>query len=181
MKTINCLFILSIILSSCSNNGNNGNGNSSAAYNEKRMQEFYDQVMNAHNVAMADSFCTSDFVDHQAMENTPAGIEGVKKTFTEYFAAYPDLHVKTNFIKSFGDTIVAHITMSGTSKGPFMGMPATGKQFSVDGVDIIKIKDGKATEHWGYEEDMKMMNQLGLGGGGAPSAGQTASADSTKK
>jgi len=33
---------------------------------------------------------------------------------------------------------------------------------NISGVDIIKFKDGKAIEHWGYNEEMKMMEQMGM-------------------
>ena len=60
-----------------------------------------------------------------------------------------------------GDKVVSYITMSGTQKGPFMDMPASGKKFSVKGIDIVRFKDGKAVEHWGVTDSMAMMQQLG--------------------
>ncbi len=63
---------------------------------------------------------------------------------------------------SHGDTVIAHVTMTGTNSGPMMGMPATNKSYKIDGVDIIVMKDGKAADRWGYFEDMKMMQQLGM-------------------
>jgi predicted ester cyclase len=44
-------------------------------------------------------------------------------------------------------------------------MPATNKSFRINGIDIIVVKDGKATERWGIFDDMSLMGQLG---GGAP-------------
>jgi predicted ester cyclase len=61
-----------------------------------------------------------------------------------------------------GDKVMAHVTMTGTNSGPMMGMPATNKQVSVDGIDLIMIKDGKATERWGYFDTMKFMAQMGM-------------------
>jgi predicted ester cyclase len=72
------------------------------------------------------------------------------------------LHVTINFIVVRGDTVIAQTTTTGTNSGPNMGMPATNKKINMDGVDIVIIKDGKATEHWGFFEEMKMMTQLGL-------------------
>ena len=43
-----------------------------------------------------------------------------------------------------------------------MGMPATNKKIDVEGVDIIRFKNGKAVEHWGVYDNMKMMQQLGM-------------------
>ena len=159
-------------MTACSNSGTGGNNMSSEK--EARLREFYDQVMNAHNPAMIDSFCTAEFVDHQADPHYPAGIAGLKAAFNDFFAAFPDVHVTTNSIKAWGDTVMSHITMTGTNSGSWMGMPPTGKQFNIEGMDLIILKDRKASERWGYSEEMKMMTQLGMMGGAPP-------ADSSKR
>jgi hypothetical protein len=58
--------------------------------------------------------------------------------------------------------VVTHYTMTGTNTGSIMGMPATGKKFNIHGVDIVRFVNGKCVEHWGYDEEMKMMQQLGM-------------------
>ena len=32
-------------------------------------------------------------------------------------------------------------------------------------VDVLRFENGKVVEHWGYMEEMKMMEQLGMMGG----------------
>ena len=51
--------------------------------------------------------------------------------------------------------------MTGTHKEAFMGIPATGRQISVPGIDIMRVKDGKYTDHWGVADSAAMMGQLG--------------------
>jgi len=157
------ILLLVATMASCSNN-NEMKSSSGNAANEQRMMEFYDQVMNAHNPDLIDSFITPDFVEHQPFQGYPPTMEGLKAGMKDWMAAYPDLNFKVHTIKSWGDTVMAHVTMSGTSSAPFMGMPATNKSFNVDGVDIVVLKDGKAREHGGYMEEMKMMHQLGMMG-----------------
>jgi predicted ester cyclase len=53
-------------------------------------------------------------------------------------------------------------TITGTHKGEFMGMPPTNKSFEITAFDRVKFKDDKAIEHWGAEDDLGMMTQLGL-------------------
>jgi predicted ester cyclase len=49
---------------------------------------------------------------------------------------------------------------SGTHRGVFMGIPPTGKQVTVPGIHIWRIKDGKIVEHWGESDWLGMMQQL---------------------
>jgi hypothetical protein len=44
-----------------------------------------------------------------------------------------------------------------------MGMPASKKRFKITGVDIVRVKDGKAVERWGNFDMASMMQQIGMG------------------
>jgi predicted ester cyclase len=43
-----------------------------------------------------------------------------------------------------------------------MGIPATGKKISFTETHIVRIANGKAVEHWGNQDDMGTMQQLGV-------------------
>lgn len=61
-----------------------------------------------------------------------------------------------------GDKVTARVTATGTYRGEFMGMPASGRSIDVQLIDIIRFgDDGLAREHWGIFDQMKTMQQLG--------------------
>jgi steroid delta-isomerase-like uncharacterized protein len=162
MKKILLLFSLAAFIFSCNNSANNTMPDNSAA-NKAKTQQFYDAVINGHNTAMIDSFCVADFVDHNPDPgHSGKGVADLKAGFTDMLAAFPDIKVNTNFMVAKGDTVIAYVTMTGTNSGPMGTMPATNKPFSINGIDIIIIKDGKATERWGVFDTMGMMSQLGM-------------------
>jgi predicted ester cyclase len=168
--------IISFFLSACNNTQNNHDtAKKNAAINNQKMRDFYDKVMNAHNPLMIDSFISPGYIEHQTDAMYPNTVEGLKARFKDLFTAYPDFHVNVNFVFSHADTVVAETTISGTNSGPMMGMPPTNKQLHIDDIDVVRIVDGKAVEHWGFAEEMKMMQQLGL----MPAQG--AMADTSKK
>jgi steroid delta-isomerase-like uncharacterized protein len=161
MKKIICLLFIAAIIYSCNTASTNTAMNTDA--NKARVQNFYDQVFNEHNMNLIDSFCGADFVDHNPDPGRSGkGIDDLKASFKDFFAAYPDIHVKTNFMIAEGDTVMAHVTVTGTNSGAQGNMPATNKQVNIDGIDILVIKDGKAAERWGIFETQKMMEQLGM-------------------
>ena len=164
MKKLLFVFLpmLAVIIYSCNSSTSSSMSDQSAA-NKAKTQQFYDQVINAHNTAMIDSFCTADFVDHNPDQgHSGKGIEDLKSQFTQMFAAFPDAKVNADFLVAKGDTVVSYLTMTGTNTGPMGNMPATNKPFKITGIDIIVIKDGKATERWGEFDTMSMMSQLGM-------------------
>ena len=60
------------------------------------------------------------------------------------------------------------MTMTGTHEGEFMGIAATGRRMEVPGMDLVRIRDGKAVEHWGVTDNLAMMQQLGAMADEAP-------------
>jgi len=125
------------------------------------MKKFYKEVVNMGKVDMMDQLCATNFIEHEVTPGFEPNLEGVKKMFKAYLAAFPDLKFEVNMMLAKGDKVVSYITMSGTQKGPFMDMPASGKKFNTKAIDIIRFKDGKAVEHWGVTDSMAMMQQLG--------------------
>jgi steroid delta-isomerase-like uncharacterized protein len=119
--------------------------------------------ISAHDV---DGFCelrADDFVEHETAAGLSPTKDGVRQFFTMYMAAFPDLRFQAEDVLPSGDKVVARFTASGTNDGDFMGMPATGKSVSVEGIDIIRFgDDGLAHEHWGVFDALAMMQQLGL-------------------
>jgi len=43
-----------------------------------------------------------------------------------------------------------------------MGIPATGKRVEFTGIHIARIADGKIVEHWGEEDGVSLLTQLGI-------------------
>jgi len=52
--------------------------------------------------------------------------------------------------------------MTGTHTGNFWGIPPTGKRVKLTAIYIVRIADGKSVEHWGEEDGMQVLKQLGF-------------------
>ena len=121
-----------------------------------------DMIMSGKMDGM-NKYIADNYNEHQMMPGQKPGLAGLKEMMSMMKTAYPDMKWTVNDIIADSNTIWAHFTMTGTNSGPMMGMPATNKKINVQGVDIIRLgADGKATDHWGYMEEQKMMMQLGM-------------------
>jgi len=104
-----------------------------------------------------------DFVEHEALPGLAPSKDGVVTFFKMYVAAFPDLRMVPDDVLASGDKVVARVRASGTHKGAFMGIPATGKRFETHVIDIIRFgNDGRAHEHWGVFDQLTMLQQLGV-------------------
>ena len=61
-----------------------------------------------------------------------------------------------------GDKVVVRWTNHGTHVGDFMGIPPTGRSFSIAGIDIHRLNDGTMAEHWHVVDLFSQMQQLGM-------------------
>ena len=130
--------------------------------NKALLKKFYADVFEKGNPDAAVNYIAKDAVDHQGMPGQKAGLEGIIEFFKLMHAAYPELKVTVDDMIAEGDKVVATMTMKGVNKGPFMGTPASNKEITMKFIDIVKFKDGKMTEHWGYGNDMEVMAQMGM-------------------
>ena len=140
------------------------NGSAEEQRNEQRTREFLDELFNKGNFAAIEEYLTPDFNDHTLSPGQEPGLEGFRNWVMDYRAAFPDLKVTVERLISRDDFVVIHLRQQGTNSGPWksMGMPATGRTIDFRGLDLVRIKDGRATEHWGYIDEMTMMQQLGM-------------------
>ena len=126
------------------------------------MRRAYD-LLNAGDVDGFGDLLADDFVEHEELPGLAPTKEGIKDFFKMYLAAFPDLRMDAEDVLASGDKVVARLRATGTHEGEFLGIPATGKSFDVQLVDIIRFgDDGLAHEHWGVFDTMAMMQQLGV-------------------
>jgi predicted ester cyclase len=76
--------------------------------------------------------------------------------------AVPDLQCTIEDLLVVGDKVTAHLTFTGTHKGEFMGSKPTGKPVKFIATDILHMKDGKIVEDWHLEDNLTLMQQLGV-------------------
>ncbi len=121
-----------------------------------------DEVFNRGNLDVADEVTAPDIIDHSGMPGRPPGPEGVKWAAQMFRAAFPDLQVTVEDQVAEGDLLVNRFTVRGTHQGEFAGVPATGKTATVSGIDCLRIRDGKAAEHWMQMDMVGLLQQLGV-------------------
>jgi steroid delta-isomerase-like uncharacterized protein len=136
-----------------------------AAQLQQNLDSFYrflDETVTRKNLAAIDELTTPDFVEHQVPPEFPPNQEGTKQFFGMFLGAFPDVSYEIEDVIVQGDRLAARILWRGTQTGEFMGSPPSGKVFTVQGIDWLRMEDGKFAEHWGLNDDLGMLQQLGL-------------------
>ncbi|MFE5086438.1 ester cyclase [Streptomyces mirabilis] len=76
-------------------------------------------------------------------------------------AAFPDFHAEIHWQAADGDLVTTFKTYYGTHAGEFFGIAPTGRSIHFETVDVMRVVDGKVTEHWGVANLFSLMEQLG--------------------
>ncbi|MGH2523087.1 MAG: ester cyclase [Anaerolineales bacterium] len=135
--------------------------------NKALVRRFFEEVFNKGNLAVLDELLPDDYIQHSVF-GIPSGREAVKQLFAAMGAAFPDAQYTIEDMVAEGDKVVVRGVVLGTHKGAFQGIPATGKQITMSGIDIFRIVDDKLVEHWDAVDQLGMLQQLGV----VPAPGQ---------
>ncbi len=107
-------------------------------------------------------FLSPEYVGHAPWEANPLNRDDIEKLLKQVNTGFPDLHNTIEDMVAEGDKVVTRYTMHGTHKGNFMGTPATGKEVTVTGITISRIKDGKIVEEWEEDDILGLASKIGV-------------------
>lgn len=110
-------------------------------------------------------FYAPNVVLHGFADGLPPGRAGARLFYQPLWAAFPDARLALQDVMVVGDIFAIRFTLSGTHTGELMGMPPTGKRFSVTAGTIMRFEDGRVAERWADPSALgQVLAQLGLGG-----------------
>jgi predicted ester cyclase len=91
----------------------------------------------------------------------PMDVAGFDQFETMFRSAFSDLRHSIDDIVGERDRVGVRLRFEGTHTGRFMGVPASGTHFSVEGTAFLRVADGKVAELWGALDQMGLMQQIG--------------------
>jgi steroid delta-isomerase-like uncharacterized protein len=123
-------------------------------------QRAADQLSNGDVDAAVEVFAV-DAVDHDPAPGQSPGREGFREFFTAMADAFPDARFDPQYLVADDDHVCVAYTLTGTHKGPFHDIPATGKRIEVRGVQIGRFENAQIVERWGSTDELGLMQQIG--------------------
>jgi steroid delta-isomerase-like uncharacterized protein len=93
------------------------------------------------------------------------GAAALKHVWSTLLRAFPDLHVEVEDLIAEGDKVVCRNTVTGTHRGEYLGLAATGRTVSYSEIFVFRFADGRIAETWGVVDVLSQLRQLGLAPG----------------
>lgn len=131
--------------------------------NMATVRQFFEAASTA-NFDDFDNYMVEKFVTHgDALFPFFMGREGMKGGVGFFKKAFPDARLNLEEIFAEGNKVVAHVRVTGHQEKEWLGVPASGNEYTWTASTIIRFDDdGKMVERWVIEDELGMMIQLGI-------------------
>ena len=125
-------------------------------------RRFVDEVLNDHDLdaALAD-LVAEDFVEQNPLPGQGPGRAGLRDVLAGMEAAFPDIRWDVQDTVVEGDRIATFSFWTGTHRGEFLGIPATGRPVRVEAWTIDRYEEGRLTESRIIMDVVGLLTQLG--------------------
>ncbi|MHC8380845.1 ester cyclase [Pseudomonas sp. LB3P14] len=122
----------------------------------------YDTFWTTGDEALARAALAPDFKDSTLPPGRPQGIAGPLAASKMMHAAIPDIQCEVEQMMVVGDRVIAHLRFSGHFTGQFKGVQGKGQPIDFIATDIYRVVEGRIAENWHLEDNLTLLQQLGL-------------------
>ncbi len=128
--------------------------------------------LKALNRRWIEAFNAQDWETERALrgKNFKAYMSGSKEPldfdawsgFMEGFTtAFPDARIDIEECIAEGEHVVTRWMLSGTHRGEFQGVPASGRAVRIPGIEFNRVADGRLVDHWSQFDLVALLAQIG--------------------
>jgi steroid delta-isomerase-like uncharacterized protein len=89
------------------------------------------------------------------------GPEGLRSRLERFVAAFPDGRVEADHQIADGPDVTTRWTLTGTQTGELDGLPPSGKEVTVSGITITRLRGDLVVEEWTSWDRLGLLVQLG--------------------
>ena len=91
----------------------------------------------------------------------PMDKAAVTAFYEDHFRAFPEGKIELLHTFADGDDLVTRFVMRGRHEGVFLGVPPTGREIALDGITIMRFRDGLVVERWSQADMLGLLVQFG--------------------
>ena len=127
--------------------------------NKALVRRFIDEIFLEGKPEAVDELLADDFVPHN-WGKTGTGKSAMTEAIKRASAGLSDAQMTIEDVIAEGDKVAVRLTSHAVQTGPFMGLPPSGKPYTIEEIHIFRIRDGLLVEHWHAFDRMALLGQL---------------------
>lgn len=130
--------------------------------NKTVVRRYYEEVFNQRKAGLVDQLAVEDYIEHDPFPGQGNGRADLHARVQAILDAFNPLQFRLEDLVAEGNRVAVRWSQTGTHSGGFMGIPPTGRQFTIAGIDIHTLRDGQMAEHWHVVDLYTLLMQLGI-------------------
>jgi len=128
--------------------------------NKQIVLRFNKEVLEKGSTSIITEIVADDFVNHTAMSNISKDASGLIQFVHMLHKAFSEMKIDIHEQIAENDLVATRKTIHAKHTGEIMGHAASGKLVEFNVIDIIRLRDGKYTDHWGRNDIMQVIQSL---------------------
>jgi steroid delta-isomerase-like uncharacterized protein len=128
--------------------------------NKALVRRFVAEIFVQGRKEAVDELLADDFVSH-TWRSTGDGKGDLRRAIDRLSTVLADARFTVEDLVAEGDRVAVRLTAEATQVGEFLGVPPSGRRYSIGEIHVFRIRDGKVAEHWHQYDQLGMMRQLG--------------------
>lgn len=93
---------------------------------------------------------------------TVRGADQIAASYRAVYEIFPDWDYRGEQLLIDGTSVAEAFTVTATHKGEFLGLPGSGKRFTIEGVRLFEMRAGKIVHERRYYDFTGLLIQLGV-------------------
>ncbi|KAM0716231.1 hypothetical protein Q7P37_007676 [Cladosporium fusiforme] len=122
----------------------------------RKLYQSYLEASNNHDIAGMHSF----YAPNVKLNDQPSSPQGITAQLGPLMEAFPDWHWEVRNLTIDGDFIALHFKDTGTHRGEFQGIEATGRGIEMTEMVLYHVVDGKFAEIWVMTDFPALIGQI---------------------
>lgn len=119
------------------------------------------RMFDSGDVAAVDTLYAPNLIDHNPAPGAPSAIEAMRGLVAAIRDGFSNPRHELLFQEETGHGwVVNHWRMTGKHTGDWFGTPASGRDVSFSGTDIVRVVNGRITEIYHVEELLQLQAQI---------------------
>lgn len=131
-------------------------------HDKQLIHRSHDEVMAAGHLELIPEIYAENFENFSG--GTPDflryGRSAMEKRYSFLRASFTEMEIVANTQLVEGDLVGVHWTWRAKHTGDFLGIPATGVNVEIDGIDVVRIENGYIAAAWIVQDNAGLMAQL---------------------
>lgn len=121
-----------------------------------------EEVQSGGDFVLFEKLFDPGFIDHTPFPGYSPDKNGALAIYKTFRTGFPDFRAEVHLQVVENGRVTSFKTYHGTHQGPFMGLAPTGRKIAIPIMDIVEVRNGRITAHWGVPNVLVLYQQLGV-------------------